>query len=91
MVIKHHSTSCSRFLLYALASIVAVESGCGGGSSSSGPQPNPVPAIATINPTTAVRGGPSFTLTANGSNFLATSLSSGMEMRVQLRLSALLS
>jgi len=74
MVIKHHSTSCSRFLLYALASIVAVESGCGGGSSSSGPQPNPVPAIATINPTTAVRGGPSFTLTVNGSNFLATSI-----------------
>jgi hypothetical protein len=73
MVIKHHTTSCSRLLLYALASVVAVESGCGGGSSSSGPQPNPVPAIATINPTTAVRGGPSFTLTVNGSNLLSTS------------------
>jgi hypothetical protein len=73
MVIKHRTTSCSRFLLYALASVVAIESGCGGGSSSSGPPPNPVPVITTINPTTAVRGGPSFTLTVNGSNLLPNS------------------
>jgi hypothetical protein len=73
MGIKHHSTSWSRFLLCSLASVVLVESGCSGGASSSGPQPNPVPAIATLNPTTAVRGGPSFTLTVNGSNLLSSS------------------
>jgi hypothetical protein len=73
MVIKHQTTSRSRFLLCALASAVAVEAGCGGSSSSSGPEPNPVPAIATISPTTAVRGGPSFTLTVNGSNLIPTS------------------
>jgi hypothetical protein len=32
-----------------------------------------VPSIATIDPGTAVRGGPSFTLTVNGSNLLSTS------------------
>ncbi len=73
MVIKRHSTSWSRLLLCAVTSVVAVESGCRGGAGASGPQPNPVPAIATINPTTAVRGGPSFTLTVTGSNLLATS------------------
>ncbi|MCU1316986.1 MAG: hypothetical protein JWN63_2308 [Candidatus Acidoferrum typicum] len=72
MLINHHTSSCSRFLLCALASVVTVESGCGG-SGSSGPQPNPVPAIATIDPTTAMRGGPSFTLTVNGSNLISTS------------------
>jgi hypothetical protein len=73
MAIKHHTTSCSRFLVCAFASVVAFESGCGSGSGSAGPPPNPVPAITTINPTTAVRGGPSFTLTVNGSNLISTS------------------
>ncbi len=73
MVINHHSSSCSRFLLCTLASVATVESGCGGGSGSSSPQLNPVPAIATIDPTTAMRGGPSFTLTVNGSNLISTS------------------
>lgn len=73
MDIKHYTTSCSRFLLCAFASVVVFESGCGGGSSSSGPPPNPVPTIAAIDPTTAVRGGPSFTLTVNGSNLISSS------------------
>lgn len=46
--------------------------GCGGGSSSPPPQ-NPVPSVATVSPNTATRGGSAFTLTVNGSNFLATS------------------
>lgn len=73
MAIPHDTSSCSRLLVYALASIVAIESGCGGGSSSPGPPPNPVPAITTIAPTTAGRGGPSFTLTVNGSKLISTS------------------
>ena len=73
MLINHQSTSCFRFLLCALASVVAVESGCGGGSGSSGPQPNPAPTIATNDPTNVMRGGPSFTLTVNGSNLISTS------------------
>jgi hypothetical protein len=73
MAIKYHTTSFSRFLVCAFASVVAFESGCGSGSGSAGPPPNPVPAITTIDPTTAVRGGPSFPLTVNGSNLISTS------------------
>ncbi len=35
--------------------------------------PNPVPAISSISPTSAIPGGASFTLTVNGSNFVSTS------------------
>ncbi len=55
--------SCCVLALISLA-------GRGG---SSGPQTNPAPTIATINPTSATRGGPSFTLTVNGSNLISNS------------------
>src|SRR5580658_764750 len=49
-------------------------SGCGGGSGggSTGP-PNPVPAIAAISPNSSQQGGPSFTLSVVGSNFISDS------------------
>src|SRR5579859_700674 len=53
-----------------LAVVVGVVFGCGGGSSST---PNPVPAISAISPSAATRGGPAFTLTVNGSNFVSGS------------------
>jgi len=34
---------------------------------------NPLPTVANVVPNTATRGGPAFTLTANGSDFLANS------------------
>jgi len=34
---------------------------------------NPVPTLASINPTSATAGGPAFTLTATGTNFVASS------------------
>ena len=49
-------------------SLAAVTFGCGGGSST---VPNPIPTIANISPSTTTRGGPAFTLTVNGSNFVS--------------------
>ncbi|HEX9438076.1 MAG TPA: beta-propeller fold lactonase family protein, partial [Roseiflexaceae bacterium] len=51
----------------------------GGGTSNAlpftitAPNQNPVPSIATLIPSSAPAGGPAFTLTINGSNFIATS------------------
>ena len=35
---------------------------------------NPVPTVGSISPTTGTGGGPAFTLTVNGSNFVSTSI-----------------
>jgi 6-phosphogluconolactonase len=55
--------------------------GCGGGTSqASNNQPpppsgsNPTPTITTISPNSAVAGGAAFTLTVNGTNFVAASV-----------------
>ena len=54
--------------------------GCGGGASpSSINQPtssgsNPTPTITTISPNSTVAGGAAFTLTINGTNFVAASM-----------------
>ena len=50
--------------------LTAISFGCGGGSSSFVVS-NPVPAIASISPSNATRGGPALTLTVNGSNFVS--------------------
>lgn len=53
---------CSSWLL----------AGCGSGNSAPPPPLlNPVPTIAAISPNNATRGGPAFTLTVNGSNFVS--------------------
>lgn len=42
-----------------------------GGSASPPPPPGPAPALTSIAPSSATAGGPAFTLTVNGSNFVA--------------------
>jgi YVTN family beta-propeller protein len=59
----------------AMAAVLGVFSGCGGGSKSLGnPPPPPTPTITTISPNSAVAGGAAFTLTINGTNFVASSM-----------------
>src|SRR5208282_5046746 len=50
--------------------------GCGGGTSPSGNNqpPLPTPTITTISPNSTVAGGAAFTLTINGTNFVAGSM-----------------
>ena len=50
--------------------------GCGGGTSQSvnNQSPPPTPTITTISPNSAVAGGAAFTLTINGTNFVASSM-----------------
>ena len=49
--------------------------GCGGGSKSLGNQPPPpTPTITTISPNSAAASGAAFTLTINGTNFVASSM-----------------
>ena len=49
--------------------------GCGGGGGTPPPpSANPVPTLTSISPTSATAGGVAFTLTANGSNFISSSV-----------------
>jgi len=64
------TSSAMRLEIIPLALVAGVTFGCGGSSSST---PNPVPAISAISPSTATRGGPAFTITVNGSNFVSGS------------------
>ena len=72
-----------RFRLTAIALVSAAVIGvwgCGGGTSQSvnnqppPPPPPPTPTIATISPNSAAAGGAAFTLTINGTNFVAASM-----------------
>jgi len=56
--------------MLAILASAAISFGCGGGGSSSVVS-NPVPAISSVYPSNATRGGPAFTLTVNGSNFVS--------------------
>jgi Putative Ig domain len=53
--------------------------GCGGGGGTAPPppppppNPNPAPHLTSVSPSGAVAGGPGFTLTVNGSGFIAAS------------------
>src|SRR5580704_6741393 len=65
---------CWRLAILGIVSLVFL-AGCGGGSKSLGNQPPPpTPTITTISPNSAVAGGPAFTLTLNGTNFVASSM-----------------
>src|SRR5215472_11991782 len=48
---------------------------CGGSGQSAGPptNPNPVPSITTTSPNSSKQGGPGFTLSVIGSNFISSS------------------
>jgi len=48
--------------------------GCGGGGGTPPPTGNPVPTLSSISPTSAPVGSAEFTLTANGSNFISSSV-----------------
>src|SRR5580658_2976695 len=68
--------SLNTFRALATASaclLMLVGCGGGGGSGSAGPTPNPVPSISSIAPAVATAGGAAFTLTVNGTNFIAGS------------------
>jgi hypothetical protein len=43
----------------------------GGSGSTQPPPPNPAPALSSLSPSSATAGGPAFTLTVNGSNFIS--------------------
>jgi hypothetical protein len=62
-----------------VASVTVVNPAPGGGASNALPftisdQPNPVPAITALNPTSAITGDDPFTLIVTGSNFIAGSV-----------------
>jgi YVTN family beta-propeller protein len=61
--------SCRRRTLVILG--IVLLAGCGGEGSQ---QPLVTPTISTISPNTAVAGGAAFTLTINGTNFVAASM-----------------
>lgn len=63
-----------RPLTTALVLLLAGCGGGGGGMSPPPPAPNPLPALTAIAPATAVPGAGAFTLTATGSNFVASSV-----------------
>jgi YVTN family beta-propeller protein len=70
------SSTNVRFHWRAIALVIATAIGvwgCGGGTgqSSNNPPPTPTPTITTISPNSAVTGGAAFTLTINGTNFVA--------------------
>jgi len=64
-----------RFGFSGLTGFLVCLTSCGGGGSSTPvpgtPQPNPVPTLTAISPNTVTRGGPAFTLTVTGSNFIS--------------------
>jgi YVTN family beta-propeller protein len=65
----------SRTIALLIVALIGVW-GCGGGSPINQPPPseaNPAPTITTISPNSAVAGGAAFTLTINGTNFVAAS------------------
>ncbi|MBA3947370.1 MAG: hypothetical protein H0X37_22780 [Herpetosiphonaceae bacterium] len=60
------------------ATVTVTNPSPGGGTSNGLPfqvaPPNPIPTIKTLNPASASAGGPSFTLTVNGTNFVNGSI-----------------
>src|SRR5580700_4197712 len=65
----------SRTIALRIVALIGVW-GCGGGTSQSvnDQSPPPTPTITTISPNSAVAGGAAFTLTINGTNFVASSM-----------------
>ena len=64
---------CALFLMLAVSGLAS----CGGGSAKEQAPPPPAnqtPTITTISPNSAIAGGAAFTLTINGTNFVAASM-----------------
>ena len=72
---KSEAVAMTKLVILGIASLVFL-AGCGSGTSQSlnNQPPNPTPAITTISPTSAVATGAAFTLTVNGTNFVASSV-----------------
>jgi DNA-binding beta-propeller fold protein YncE len=60
------------FVLLGIASLLCL-TGCGAAPPVTS-QPNPVPTVTTISPNNAIPGAAAFTLTVNGTNFVAASI-----------------
>jgi YVTN family beta-propeller protein len=76
-VISGPSRRWRSLVILGIVSLVFL-AGCGGGTSQSlgnqPPPPPPTPTITTISPNSAVAGGAAFTLTIDGTNFVASSM-----------------
>jgi YVTN family beta-propeller protein len=72
-VISRRSHGWRRLVILGIVSLIFF-AGCGGSNSLSNQPPPPTPTITTISPNSAVVGGAAFTLTINGTNFVASSM-----------------
>ena len=72
MAVRQSSAATPVLVLLGAMSLLGCGSNSGTGSASTGP-PNPVPSIAAISPNSSQQGGPAFTLSVVGSNFISTS------------------
>jgi 6-phosphogluconolactonase (cycloisomerase 2 family) len=74
---KSEAAAKRKLVILGIVNLVLL-AGCGGGAGHvQSPPPsgsNPTPKITTISPNTAVAGGAAFTLTINGTNFVAGSM-----------------
>jgi 6-phosphogluconolactonase len=72
---KSEAAAKRKLAILGIVSLVFF-AGCGGGNSQSsqGGGSNPTPTITTISPTSTAAGGAAFTLTINGTNFVAASM-----------------
>jgi hypothetical protein len=70
---KSEAVLVRKLAVGAIVSLLLL-AGCGGGASPSSSGSNPTPTITTISPNSAVAGGAAFTLTINGTNFVAASM-----------------
>ena len=72
---KNEAVALRKLVFLGIVSLVFL-AGCGGTASTGDPTqtPNPTPTITAISPKSAVAGGAAFTLTINGTNFVAASM-----------------